>query len=84
VPFVLILILSDLTGIEGGELQCVRRRGHKEGFELLEKHGGQLLASEILSCSYEAIGFGLLMQGIDIVHHVTEVRRAVEPRCTMV
>jgi len=84
VPFVLIIILSDLSGMVGGELQCIRRKGRAAGFELIERTQNHVDAADLLNVSYEKKGYALFMQGSEIVHHVTSVQSAIEPRITMV
>ncbi len=75
VPFVLIIILSDLQDMQGGELQCVRRKCREAGFALIEETQNNVPASELLNVSYEKKGYALFMQGSEIVHHVTGVTK---------
>jgi len=84
VPFVLIIILSDMEGMVGGELQCIRRRGRKAGFDLLAATDNNVDSKDLLNINYERQGYGLFMQGAEIVHHVTPVQKAKEPRITVV
>lgn len=84
VPFVLIIILSDMTDMVGGELQCVKRVGREAGFELIEKTNNNVDPKDLLNVSYEKQGYGLFMQGREIVHHVTPVQKGREPRITLV
>jgi hypothetical protein len=84
VPFVLIIILSDMTDMIGGELQCIKRVGREAGFKLIEETKNEVSDSEMLTVSYQKQGYCLFMQGSEIVHHVTAVKKAVEPRITMV
>jgi len=84
VPFVLIIILSEMQGMVGGELECVRRKGREEGMKLIAETHNRVPESELLRVSYERMGYALFQQGCDIVHHVTPVLRAREPRITVV
>lgn len=84
VPFVLIIILSDLTDMVGGELQCVRCKGREAGFALIDETGNNVDEKDLLNVNYQKMGYGLFMQGSEIVHHVTPVQSAREARITMV
>lgn len=84
VPFVLIVILSDMTDMEGGELECVKRAGRQAGFDLLAETNNSPPKTDLLSVSYERQGYALFMQGSDIIHHVTPVQKAKEPRITLI
>jgi len=84
VPFVLILILSDMEGMEGGELECVRRKGKEAGMKLIADTNNNVPEEDLLRVSYERMGYALFMQGCEIVHHVTPVLKAKEPRVTVV
>jgi hypothetical protein len=80
VPFVLIIVLSDMEGMVGGEIECVRRRGREAGMKLIAETGNRVPESELLRVSYERMGFALFMQGCEMsVLHLQHVRAAPEP-----
>mmetsp|Transcript_18163 Transcript_18163/g.46108 ORF Transcript_18163/g.46108 Transcript_18163/m.46108 type:complete len:327 (-) Transcript_18163:534-1514(-) len=83
VDYVLVVILSDLTGAEGGELEVINKP-KDEAFKLLEVGDEEDLRKCILSVNYLSAGYGIFMQGSKMVHHVNAVRRALEPRISMV
>ncbi len=73
VPFVVIVILSDMKDMVGGELQCVRRKGRPAAFDLIKQTDNHVEPKDLLNVSYERQGYALFMQGSEIVHHVTGV-----------
>ena len=75
VPFVLIIILSDLTGMVGGELECVKRSNKDAGFALIEATKNNVPPEDLLQVSYQKQGYALFMQGTEIVHHVKPVQQ---------
>ncbi len=66
-----VILLNDMEGLEGGELELMKMEKHK-GL-------GQLAAGRIKSgvhteiVSYESPGKMILAQGSEILHHVTPV-----------
>jgi hypothetical protein len=84
VPFVLVVLLSDLTGASGGELEVVKKVPFQAAFDRIKETGNQVPADEMLQVAYPGLGWAILMQGSHFVHHVTPVAHAKEARITMV
>merc|ERR1712224_436456 len=82
VDYVLVMILSDMTDMEGGELQVLRQcLGGEEGMQVLENGVPQ---EHVSTVSYQSMGWGIFCQGSKILHRVSPVLRALEPRISMV
>ena len=84
VDYVCVIILSDIKDMEGGELQVL---------ELIDRElrPGVVATSDILAhkdkirtVNYPGPGYCIFMQGSMIKHGVNPVRRASEPRITLV
>eukprot|EP01034_Spumella_vulgaris_P022113 gene22113-28214_t len=85
VDYVLIVILSDLTDMVGGELRVLQQPNDKSGTffsELSQK--GIPPGIPIETVNYIGAGYGLFMQGSKIFHTVNGVRSAREPRISLV
>jgi hypothetical protein len=94
-----VIIISDLQGAVGGELQLIKQE-KKAAFELLAKTNNNVPADQLLNAcilyylwkhllravqvNYLEKGYGIFMQGSEIVHHVTSVTKANEPRISLV
>jgi len=81
VDYVMVVIVSDITDMEGGELQVIMHP-HEKAFELL--HNNQLTDKDIINANYKAAGYCMFMQGSKMVHHVSPVISAREPRVSLV
>ena len=84
VPFVLVVVCSDMTDMVGGTLQVVRRVGREAALELLHATANNIPSSELMEARYVQGGYGIFMQGCALLHRVTPVLQAVEPRITVV
>jgi len=82
VPFVLVLVLSELEDMVGGELKVARMADAKECLDLLKEDN--LPESKIDTVKYPKAGWAIFMQGSKIAHMVTPVQSAKEPRRTAV
>lgn len=84
--YALVIILSDLTDMEGGELrvlQCPDASGSEKGiFKTLQTNG--VPEDLIETIKYTGPGYAILMQGSKILHTVNEVFKAKEPRISLV
>ena len=84
VPFVVVILISDMTGASGGSLELIPHLEPPAAFELLRATDNQPPADRLLTASYPEAGSAIFMQGSRIIHHVTPVRNAREPRITVV
>ena len=83
VEFVLIVILSDMTDIVGGELQILNIPDASGNiFEDLKSNG--VPEDLVHSISYIQPGHGIFMHGSKILHRVKGVIKGRDPRITMV
>lgn len=78
VDYVLIVLLSDPEGMEGGELQVVANHEPEEALRLLEKFDGAPPKEFVRSVKIPKAGWAVMMQGSKIAHHVTEVTKGNE------
>ena len=83
VDYVLVMILSDLTDMKGGELQVLNLPDATgQLFDDLKANG---VPEELVkNVSYLKPGYGIFMQGSKILHRVKGVLEAREPRISMV
>lgn len=83
VDYVLVIILSDIEDMVGGELEVFRKNlGGKEATKKLAAEG--LPQEYIEAQSYAHSGYGILAQGSKIMHRVTPVLQANEDRISFV
>jgi hypothetical protein len=83
VDFVLVLILSDCTDMDGGELQVLQLADASgKFFDEMKVHG--IPKDKVESVAYPGAGFCVLMQGTKILHSVTPVLAARETRLSFV
>ena len=83
VVYVLILVLSDTAGMKGGALQVLNMPDATgETFAAMKEHG---VPSQLVNTvSGLRPGYGVLVQGSKILHRVTGVIEALEPRVSLV
>ena len=83
VDYVLVMILSDLADMKGGELQVLNvPDATGQLFDALKANG--VPEDLVRTVSYLQPGFGIFMQGSKILHRVKAVLEAREPRISMV
>lgn len=83
VDYVFVLILSDITDMQGGELQVLQMADASgNAFDELRLHG--IPDDLIENVSYAQAGFCIFCQGSKILHSVTPVLSAREPRISIV
>lgn len=83
VDYVVVVILSDLEGMVGGELEVLRLNlGGKEATLKLQETGIPL--EHVESHSYQTTGHGIFAQGSKIMHRVTPVIEAKEDRLSLI
>ncbi|UJR19034.1 hypothetical protein I4U23_022165 [Adineta vaga] len=83
VPYVLILLASDMSETVGGELQLIERQP-EEAFHLLEQYQGKLPKEYVRTIDYLGSNSCVFMQGSRIVHGVTGIESCAQPRITIV
>ncbi|CAM9716133.1 unnamed protein product, partial [Ectocarpus fasciculatus] len=83
IDYVLVIVLSDLEGMVGGDLRVLQAPDSSgEAFETLKLEG---VPEELVeTVRYTKAGYGILMQGSKILHSVSEVVAAREPRMSLV
>lgn len=84
VPFVLVTVLSDQTGSQGGALQMIKQNGLDDARKVVADAKGNPEPKDVITVPYLGPGSGLFMQGSKIMHRVTPVLDATEPRISMV
>jgi hypothetical protein len=84
VPFVVVILMSDMKGARGGDLQLIKRGDREAAFELLETTGNRVKEEDMLTVSYGGPGRAIFCQGSLITHHVTPVHEAKNARITLV
>jgi hypothetical protein len=81
VEYVMVLIISDIQDMIGGDLQVVMHNSTKS-FEMLSSN--TITPDDLLTANYKGAGYCMFMQGSKMVHHVTPVLSAREPRLSLV
>ena len=84
VPYVLVILLSDATDMEGGDLQVARVDGASPEEVLNMVKANKVPPEFIDTAKYPGPGYAIFMQGSRIAHGVTPVVSAHEPRLTVV
>lgn len=83
VDYVFVLILSDITDMEGGELQVLQMADASgKAFDELRVQG--IPRDLVENISYAQAGYCIFCQGSKILHSVTPVISAREPRISFV
>jgi hypothetical protein len=83
VPFVMVLLMSDMTDAVGGKLEVIKDT-KENAFKQLAETKNNIPVDKLLTAEYPGLGYALFMQGSEMVHHVTSVESAPEPRITVV
>jgi hypothetical protein len=84
VPFVLVILLSDMSDSIGGQLEVVKKAPYTEAFRLIVDTGNRVPEQHLLTVNYPTQGCAIYMQGSRMVHHVTPVIKAKERRISVV
>ena len=86
--YVLVIMISDQTDMVGGDLRVLQMSdasntdSNLTTFQRLQKEG---VPEELIeTVKYAKAGYGILMQGCKILHTVSEVMAAREPRWSLV
>ena len=82
VPYVMVILLSDATDMEGGELLVARLGDASRALEMIRTE--TIDPKLIDKVNYPAPGYAIFMQGSQIAHAVTPVVRARERRLTCI
>jgi len=83
VPFVVVILMSDMTDAEGGILEVIKAP-QEPAWRMLHETKNNVPQEHLLQVNYPGMGWGIFMQGSRMVHHVTKVSNAREPRITVV
>jgi hypothetical protein len=84
VPFVLVILLSDMSNAKGGDLQVIKKSPYQAAFQRIAQTQNNIPEEEVLTVNYPSQGCAIFMQGSHMVHHVTPVEYAKERRITVV
>jgi hypothetical protein len=84
VDYVMVLLLSDATDMEGGELQVARLNGGDPALAIEQINAEGIAEEDMDVATYPGPGYAIFMQGSRIAHAVTPVTAAREPRLTVV
>ncbi|KAI3642243.1 hypothetical protein MP228_011798 [Amoeboaphelidium protococcarum] len=80
VDYVMVVMLSNVSEMVGGEFELIPTDA-KLAFEQLSSDAKDL---QTVKVKYPSAGYAMFMQGSKLVHHVTKVLSANEPRMTLV
>jgi hypothetical protein len=84
VAYVGVVLVSNVEDMDGGELQILQRPTKDEAIDLIESTLNAPPPSAIVNVSYERSGRCIFVQGSEMVHRVTRVASAPEPRMSLV
>lgn len=86
VDYVLVVVLSDLENMVGGNLEVLVKNKADAKKYLSSLNAGEPLSphDQILKVVYPGAGYGILMQGSMMAHRVSPVLKAKEPRLSLV
>lgn len=80
--YVMVVLLSNATDMEGGELQVVRMADENEALRLIK---ADAIPTDLIdTVQYPGPGWAIFMQGSKIAHGVTPVLKALEDRMVLV
>lgn len=83
VAYVAVALISNITDMVGGELQLIKREKN-EALDMIEDTFNTLPPDAVETIAYGDAGVSILAQGSEVVHHVTQVKWAYEPRLSLV
>jgi len=83
VAYVAVILVSDLEDMVGGDLQVIKQEKF-EAISTLNKTRGHIDEDRLVTVDYKESGFSILVQGSQILHHVTKVESAKEERLSLV
>lgn len=82
VTYVLIVLLSDMEGAVGGDLEFMYERPN-EAFDMIRKNTIDAATTKV-TVKFPAAGYGVLLMGSELVHHVTPLISSTNPRLTLI
>jgi len=83
VAYVAVALVSDLTDMVGGDLQIILQEKF-QAISTLNLTQGNIEEDLLVTVDYKEAGYSILVQGSEIVHHVTAVKSAREERLSLV
>jgi hypothetical protein len=83
VSHVLIILMSDMTGSVGGELELILKPTD-DAFKLLEETNNNVPDDLLVKVRFPGPGYGLYVTGSELVHHVTPLIKSDSPRITLI
>ena len=79
----MVIILSDMEGMVGGELEVLKQARSPEATEAIKRAGGPP-RDKVEKVSYQKAGWGIFAQGSQIMHRVAPVTASPEQRISFV
>jgi hypothetical protein len=83
VSHVLIVLMSEMDGAVGGELEFIMRPT-TTAFDMIKSTNNNVPTQYVQKIKFPGPGWGVLMYGSEIVHHVTPLISHSGPRITLV
>lgn len=83
VAYVAVALVSDITDMVGGDLQVIKQEKF-QAISMLNLTEGNVEEDFLVTADYKEAGYSILVQGSEILHHVTAVKSAREQRISLV
>eukprot|EP00931_Biecheleriopsis_adriatica_P055644 TRINITY_DN32948_c0_g1_i1.p1 TRINITY_DN32948_c0_g1~~TRINITY_DN32948_c0_g1_i1.p1 ORF type:complete len:449 (-),score=71.65 TRINITY_DN32948_c0_g1_i1:26-1372(-) len=84
VDYVCVIIMSDISQSVGGDLQVLCKPGVRDNLDFLSKGVTPCLEHLVRTIQYPGRGYALFIRGSQVLHRVTPVLEALEPRVSVV
>lgn len=84
VDYVMVLILSDLSKMVGGDLEVLHKAGVRDNAEFLQAGIGPDMQKHVRKVAYPGAGYCIFMHGSQILHRVSPISFADEARISCV
>jgi hypothetical protein len=76
--------MSDLSQSIGGDLQVLCKKGVRDNIDFLSKGLTPELENLVRTIQYPGKGYAILIRGSQVLHRITPVLEALEPRVSIV
>lgn len=83
VSHVLIILMSDMTDSVGGDLELILKTP-TDAFKLLAETNNNVPDEHIVKIKFPGPGYGVILTGSELVHHVTPLIESMSPRITLI
>jgi len=84
VDYVCVIIMSDISQSIGGDLQVLCKPGVRDNVAFLSKGVTPCLEHLVRTIQYPGKGYALFIRGSQVLHRITPVLEALEPRVSVV